>query len=593
MKIGISKKINFLFFSGMLLSTISVGIPFYINYFDEVLENANIRLNNGVDATSNINPFSDIDTYDLKTPANNPVYIKNWNKIKFIQKEFKLKYVYLLRMTPENKFQFVYDSGDDPYVVQLQDKNGNYYFEYTDFTPEERKKIPPIQDEGGQGDDNYFELYPEAPLEMYLTFLFQKKISTGEYTDRWGTFISIFRPVFKEGKPIGIMGVDLEISYIKKLKRNAFILFGFILSLGIVIIFIFRKIIYHKIINPILVVSEGSNKISEGNLEFKIGIFQKDEIGELAKNFNKMSLNLKESFKKIKQYNEHLEDMVLTRTKQLQDSLVEVEKLKKQQDGDYFLTTLIANPLMQNKNTSPNAIVEFKLIQKKSFNFRNKEYRLGGDICISGNMSFKEGSYTMIMNGDAMGKSMQGAGGALVLGSLLNSIMERSSKIARLSLSPAEWLVDTFNEIQSVMESFQGTMFVSMILGLVNTETGHLLYLNADHPYPIIIRDEKAFFINTHPSCAKLGIPNNTIKRLFKTKLQDEDIFLIGSDGRDDIQIKDFENGGWRMNNDQNQILKISEEAKGNLDEIYNRLSLLGEITDDFSFIKLTFKSKK
>jgi hypothetical protein len=54
---------------------------------------------------------------------------------------------------------------------------------------------------------------------------------------------------------------------------------------------------------------------------------------------------------------------------------------------------------------------EFIIKQKKQFEFKRKQADLGGDICITGNLRLgtkdKFKRYTMAMNGDAMGKSMQ------------------------------------------------------------------------------------------------------------------------------------------------------------------------------------------
>ena len=56
-----------------------------------------------------------------------------------------------------------------------------------------------------------------------------------------------------------------------------------------------------------------------------------------------------------------------------------VEVVKNRQDGDYFLTTLLLEPLgscINRKNS--NVVIQSFIKQKKEFEFRNKRYELGG-----------------------------------------------------------------------------------------------------------------------------------------------------------------------------------------------------------------------
>ena len=104
----------------------------------------------------------------------------------------------------------------------------------------------------------------------------------------------------------------------------------------------------------------------------------------------------------MQDYAANLEEKVKERTKEVQEKMEEVQKLKVQQDGDYFLTSLLAKPLFFNANKSNFVTTEFIIHQKKRFEFRNKSADLGGDICITGNLKFgspeKFRRYTMAMN---------------------------------------------------------------------------------------------------------------------------------------------------------------------------------------------------
>ncbi len=92
-----------------------------------------------------------------------------------------------------------------------------------------------------------------------------------------------------------------------------------ILSVGIVLISIVLAImvgIYlsKKITKPIIKLRDAANQIGEGNLDTKIIINTKDEIGELADTFNIMTKELKKFKDSIEEYNSTLEQEVEKRT---------------------------------------------------------------------------------------------------------------------------------------------------------------------------------------------------------------------------------------------------------------------------------------
>ena len=53
--------------------------------------------------------------------------------------------------------------------------------------------------------------------------------------------------------------------------------------------------IAHSISEPIKRLSEGAEIIGSGNLDYKLGTNLKDEIGQLSRSFDKMTLDLKQT----------------------------------------------------------------------------------------------------------------------------------------------------------------------------------------------------------------------------------------------------------------------------------------------------------
>ncbi|TGM57783.1 SpoIIE family protein phosphatase [Leptospira adleri] len=290
----------------------------------------------------------------------------------------------------------------------------------------------------------------------------------------------------------------------------------------------------------------------------------------------------------VEELNEGLEKKVEQRTEELKQSLEQVNRLKIQQDADYFLTSLLINPLSSNKNTSEIVKTEFYTKQKKSFEFKGKTYEIGGDILISGNVELCGKRYVVFVNGDAMGKSIQGAGGALVMGTVFNTILTRSGINSQKDKSPERWLKEAFLELQKIFESFDGSMYISIVLGLVEESSGLLYYINAEHPWTVLYRDRVASYIEDELTLRKIGIPENEQHLTIKTfRMLPGDTIVIGSDGRDDLLIGRAEDR--IINEDQEQFLRRVEEGYGDLREVYDRILKFGALVDDFTLLKITY----
>lgn len=293
----------------------------------------------------------------------------------------------------------------------------------------------------------------------------------------------------------------------------------------------------------------------------------------------------------VEELNEKLEQKVEERTNELNQSLQEIKELKLQQDADYFLTTLLLNPLLKNENKSENVKSEFYLSQKKKFEFRKKFFEIGGDVNLTSNICLEGKQYTVFINGDAMGKSIQGAGGALVFGVIFKSILMRSNIYSFKGVYPERWLKDVFFELQTAFETFSGSMFISLVLGLIEDKTGLLYYINAEHPKTVLLRNGKASFLENEQTLRKLGIPGNEeIFKVFTFLLENGDILFAGSDGRDDLITGEID-GVKIYNEDEFLFLRKVEDSKGDLKTLIHLIQTTGEITDDFSLLKIEYKN--
>lgn len=269
-----------------------------------------------------------------------------------------------------------------------------------------------------------------------------------------------------------------------------------------------------------------------------------------------------------------------------------VESLRLQQDGDYFLTALLQGQLTQGNTESPFVRMKSRILQYKNFKFKDKGYSIGGDFCFGGNIKLKNRSYAVFLNADAMGKSMQGAGGALILGALFRAILERTWLASAMrDIYPERWLKNAFTEIQSVFAGFEGSMLVSLILGLVDEQSGTLYYLNAAHPFPVLYRNGCASFIQETHHLHKAGTPDLAGNISVRTaQLQVRDVLVLGSDGRDEIRLKG-EDAYSPINMDETKFLQFVEAGQGDIERIEQKILEVADLTDDLSLMQIDILS--
>lgn len=294
---------------------------------------------------------------------------------------------------------------------------------------------------------------------------------------------------------------------------------------------------------------------------------------------------------RVEQLNETLEARVEERTEQLNQSYDKLRLIKERQDGDYFLTSLLLTPLWKNEIQEGSSVsAEMLIRQKKKFEFRKWTGEIGGDYCSVHTISLLGRDYTLFANGDAMGKSMQGAGGGLVMGTVFRALVQRTRNAAAArNHYPEQWLKQCFLELQSVFVSFDGSMMISAVIGLVDNESGLLYYANFEHPRPVLFRQGAASFTEEpiHPKIGMVdGFGDIQISCL---ALQPGDTLVAGSDGRDDWLYITEGRTDPLMNEDELQFLKFVEHTQADLPEIETRIRSNGEITDDLSLLSIRF----
>ncbi|MDO9208457.1 MAG: hypothetical protein Q7T91_09445, partial [Sulfuricurvum sp.] len=96
------------------------------------------------------------------------------------------------------------------YLYTMIQRNGKIYFTASSATDEERKT--------GVNLTHYFEHYEDASAELKKVFQTHQK-SYDEYTDKWGTFRSVFLPMKSPNGNTYVIAADIQIDAINKQLR--------------------------------------------------------------------------------------------------------------------------------------------------------------------------------------------------------------------------------------------------------------------------------------------------------------------------------------------------------------------------------------
>jgi methyl-accepting chemotaxis protein len=109
------------------------------------------------------------------------------------------------------------------------------------------------------------------------------QITKKPMTDEWGTYISAFLPISKNGRVVGVLGADIFLTLVKDLERRALIalIVSLVLAAGISGAFAF--VVSSSLIKPIRRAMSALKTIAEGDLTSQVEAGGNDELGEMMR----------------------------------------------------------------------------------------------------------------------------------------------------------------------------------------------------------------------------------------------------------------------------------------------------------------------
>ena len=211
-------------------------------------------------------------------------------------------------------------------LQQIRGATSDIYYVYT-MRYEEHERIVFVVDAEENPDEiaHLGEVYEEASqfLKDNIDSMYCPIVEEELYTDNWGTWLTGYAPFYNsKGELEGILGVDIQADTIKIYEQKLLWMALIILSIIVPIVFILGWLIGRRIAIPIVNLTKTSIKIAAGNLNLNVPEETNDEIGLLARAFNKMT-------KQLKEFINSLEQKVKERTQKLQNEITNHQQTEK------------------------------------------------------------------------------------------------------------------------------------------------------------------------------------------------------------------------------------------------------------------------
>ncbi len=389
---------------------------------------------------------------------------------------------YLFELTKYAKKVGVY------YLYTFVIIHGKKYFTATSMTDKEYRT------------GTYDRYFTEYPYNKNITekAAKAKKPMVIEISDpKYGHFLTVYIPRWTKKGHKYYLGADMNITEVRReLKRNLFtcIFIGLILfTLSI----LSGMWVANQLSDPILKLSRYAENIIDDKLIYKAGlenvlqdiIKRKDEIGRLAKSFDIME-------KKLESYIINLKKT--TAAKERIESELKI--------AHNIQMGFLPKKLDENK---------IKEIELSAAMYPAKE--VGGDLYDY----FISGKKLYFIIGDVSGKGVPAA-------LFMSTTITLFRAFAPVSKTPSEILFKVNNEIVQINDSMS---FVTLICGILDITTGELIYSNAGHLYPYVIKKDGDVKIVNLPEGLVAGIMKDFKFKDLSLTLNKEDMVLFYTDG--------------------------------------------------------------
>ena len=183
------------------------------------------------------------------------------------------------------------------YILAKTETPGKLRF-WIDVDPVGREDVGTRLSTARPGDFYDASRFPEM-LEGFTAPSADRKLQT----DPWGVTLSGYAPILgKDKKAIAILGLDIPADDVYRMQQEIKNRTIVVLLSGVLICCLLGILISGSVSGPIQKLTEGTRQLAGENLDYRVQVRSRDEIGELADSFNKMAASLSESRRRLQNY---------------------------------------------------------------------------------------------------------------------------------------------------------------------------------------------------------------------------------------------------------------------------------------------------
>lgn len=239
------------------LTSAAIVFSQYSNYIDNTIES---QLKNGLKLVSTQLVLSNFEQHIDAGNAASSDYQATLKTLLNIAEAYNYSSIYTLQKQKDGSFRFILDS----------------------------------ENLGNTEDPDFLQTYDDAPPELELAYQNSEVVMSEPYTDDWGTHISAFAPIIKNGTPIGALAIDYNMGMIATLYLNAYRSCAIAIALTVFITILISLWLARGVSRPLQKTVEMIDRLSQGDLTKRLNLKRKDEIGQMATALNTMSETLSE-----------------------------------------------------------------------------------------------------------------------------------------------------------------------------------------------------------------------------------------------------------------------------------------------------------
>lgn len=258
---------------------------------------------------------------------------------------------------------------------------------------------------------------------------------------------------------------------------------------GMILVVIYVSVRFTgKLVEPIKILQKQVKVVGGGNLDTEVEISSEDEIGELAQEFQNMTISLKAQMEQIRQ---------VTAEKERIDAELNI--------AAQIQTSMLPCAFPKNKGFDIYALMD-------------PAKEVGGDFY---DFFWIDDSHFAVVMADVSGKGVPSALFMVIAKTLIKDL-------AQMGLS----LDEVFRQAnEKLCESNDEGMFVTAWMGILDIHSGHMVYVNAGHNPPLICRAGESFaYLKQKPGFILAGMEGMRYQ-CGEIDFGDQDMLYLYTDG--------------------------------------------------------------